>query len=49
MNLSIWFLRKNYERSLEAKSFRKWVENFADELEAGLYEYSEEYRVSKKI
>jgi cell wall assembly regulator SMI1 len=37
------------KRSLEAKSFREWIEKFADELEAGLYKYSEEYGVSREI
>lgn len=36
------------QRSWESPSFRNWITTFADELEAGLYKYSEEYGISKE-
>jgi cell wall assembly regulator SMI1 len=37
------------KRSLIAASFIEWITAFANELDAGLYTYSDEYGVSKEI
>lgn len=39
----IWMWHDNPSRSIEATSFTSWLEAFADELEADVYVYSEEY------
>jgi len=39
----ISFWHDDPDRNIVANSFREWLENYADDLEAGLYVYSDEY------